>query len=43
MLGIRAKYVPWTMTNITKVDAKREFSIYSHYNVKGQTGAFHTK
>ena len=27
MLGIHAKYVPWTMTNITRVDAKREFSI----------------
>ena len=25
--GIHAKYVPWTMTNITRVDAKREFSI----------------
>ena len=40
MLGIHAKYVPWTMTNIT---AKRKFSIYGHYKVKGQTGAFHTK
>ena len=27
MLGIHAKYVPWTMTNITRVDAKRECSI----------------
>ena len=27
MLGIHAKYVPWTMTNITRVDAKHEFSI----------------
>ena len=27
MLDIHAKYVPWTMTNITRVDAKREFLI----------------
>ena len=27
MLDIHAKYVPWTMTNTTRVDAKDEFSI----------------
>ena len=27
MLGIHAKYVPWTMIKITRVDAKHEFSI----------------
>ena len=43
MLGIHARYVPWTTTNITRVDAKREFSIYDHYMVKGQTNAFYTK
>ena len=39
MLGIHAKYVPWTMTNITRVDAKRECSIWGHYEVKSQTSA----
>ena len=43
MLGIHTKYVPWIMTNITRVDAKRDVSIKGHYEVKGQTGAFHTK
>ena len=43
MLGIHAKYVPWTTTNITRVDAKREFSIYGHCEVKVQTNAFYTK
>ena len=35
MIGIRVKYIPWTMTNITRVDAKREFFIYGHCEVKG--------
>ena len=43
MLGIHAKYVPLTMTNITRVDAKRKFSIKGHREVKGQTSAFYTK
>ena len=43
MLGLYAKYVPWTMTNITRVDAKRDFLILGHYEVKGQTSAFYTK
>ena len=36
MLGIHAKYFPWTITNSTRVDAKREFSISGHCEVKGK-------
>ena len=43
MFGTHAKYVPWAMTNITRVDAKREFSIEGHCEVKGETSAFYTK
>ena len=43
MLGIHAKYVPWAMTNIIRVDAKREFLISGHCEVKGQTSAFYAK
>ena len=43
MLGIHAKYVPWTMANIIRVDAKLEFSILRHCEVKDQTSAVYSK
>ena len=39
MLGIQARIIPWTITNNIGVDAKRDFSILGHGEVKGQISA----
>ena len=39
MLGIQARIIPWTITNNIGVDAKRDFSIKGHGEVKGQVSA----
>ena len=40
MLGIQARIIPWTITNNIGVDAKRDFLIQGHGEVKGQVSAF---
>ena len=39
MLDIQARIVPWTITNNKGVDAKRDFSIKGHGEVKGQASS----
>ena len=39
MLGIHARIIPWTITNNIGVDAKRDFLIQGHGEVKGQVSA----
>ena len=39
MLGIQVRIIPWTITNNIGVDAKRDFSIQGHGEVKGQVSA----
>ena len=43
MLGIQARIIPWTITNNIGVDAKRDFSISGHSEVKGQVSAIMQK
>ena len=39
MLGIQARIIPWTIKNNIGVDAKRDFSIKGHGEVKGHVSA----
>ena len=40
---VQAKIIPWTITNNIGVDAKSDFSIKGHSEVKGQVSAIMQK
>ena len=43
MLSIRATFIPWTIAYNIGADAKRDFSIQGHDEVKGQVSAIKQK